>query len=377
MAILFSKPLSETELLSSHNNNIVEFASNNVLTALSCVADFGTFTFERSPDPNGLFSFNLKEAAKVLINQNEFVDKLVPDIPNNGYVYQDDTLYKKINVSFKIIFEGGTTETVSKSYHFLKKISQPEKYSENVIDIVNTGLALLLPFEDNSNVSYYAPYFEGKPFDIALFSNVERTITVRNKTTTKTITLDLLVGVNRIFLSQGNKNITLEDELTLRTGINNLQFEIAPDNYITLLLERIESDCAEYVRFYNKQGAYSYYQFNIFSKESIKTKTIDSIDTNFNDISQTYDNEQITGKSEAVIKRVMAERTTDRQRKYLESIFSSPKVDIYLNRQFQPTSLDSWRGVKISDGSTVIDENNSPWLDVVLSIGYNNETLTL
>lgn len=377
MAITFSKSLSQTELLSSHNNNIVEFSSNNVLTPVSCVANYGSFSHERSPDPNGLFSFNLKETVKILINMNKFRDYIVPDIETNGFVYQDETLYKNVNVSFKVIFEGGTTETITRSYHFLKKISQPKKYADTIIDTAVTGLAFLLPFENDSNVSYYAPYFEGKPFDVALFSNTERTITVRNKTNNLTMQLDLLAGVNRIFVSQGETNFTLKDELSLRTGINNLQFEIDADNYITLFLERIESDCSEYLRFYNKQGGYSYFQFNAYSKKSIKTKTIDSINTGFNTIAETYDTEQITGKNESVIRNLISERTSQRQIKYLESLFSSPKVDLYLNKQFKKTSLDSWRGVRVSDGTVDLEENNLPWLDVPVTIGYANETMSL
>jgi hypothetical protein len=56
MAITFSKALGTTVLLNSHNSeeenkNEVEFSSDNVLKAVSCMVIMGSYTGEITPKP--------------------------------------------------------------------------------------------------------------------------------------------------------------------------------------------------------------------------------------------------------------------------------------------------------------------------------------
>ena len=377
MALIFSKDLSEVNLLNSHNNNIVEFSSDNPLTATDCDLDFGSIIPNITPDPDGLFRYNLKDIVKTLINSSNFKDDYIQDIDSKGYVYSDQNLYKLIPIVYTITFEGGTTETTTKNYLFIKSIKQPDKFSRTIINSVSEKLAFLLPYEDHSVKSYTAIYHKGYPFDFALYSNIARTITIKNKTNNLETTLDINQGVNRIIISDGSQNFTFEDLLPLVTGINNLEFKVDSENFKTLILEKKESSCGTYLRYYSSFGSYFYYLFDGIYREVKKTKIIDILSGDFEDIDSTFETVTITGKGSSNTRSLLVENMTERQRKYLLSIAESPRVDLYTRDQFIIAGDDSWRGVTLNDGSFKVEDKKKNLFKFDGEISFINYTLSL
>lgn len=374
MAITFTKSLPEDELLASHNNNIVEFSSNSALTSVSAVINLGSVAITVTPNPNGLFHFNFIEAVKVLINENKFKDMITPDFENTGYIYNDNTLYKKIVTTFKVVYEGGTFEQITKTYCFIKSVRQAQKYERRKIKI--DFLALLIPydFSSNSNKTYYAIYYSGMPFDIPIFSNVTRTITIKNVTNSFTETLDLTEGVNRFFLSQGDRSITNDDFLPLHDGINELEFQITPTNFVTLFLEKRREKCSPLLKLYNNQGGYSYLKAYRNHTQEKQTKTINSISSNLKDISETNQTEFITGK-ESKNKTTLIIKVNERQLNYLAGIIDSPRVELFQELLGQKQDSDSFYGVTVSDGSYKLVDTKKRIYELVIKIGFEINTL--
>ena len=200
MAIQFIKDVSQEELLSSNNNNEVVFESDNALEAVSCLIDFGGVAVTRRPDSTGQFSYDFMEIVSVLINENDYEDLIVPDVENSGYAYKDDTLFKQLTISYKISFSNGSTETASRTYSFTKSVRQIKNYQDTIFNILNDKISLLIPNKDNSKQVYYAPYFHGYPFDVPMYSNIDRTITVTSKTNNISTTIFLKKHKDRFLL---------------------------------------------------------------------------------------------------------------------------------------------------------------------------------
>ena len=376
MAIQFVKDVSQEELLSSNNNNEVVFESNNPLEAVSCLIDFDGVSVTRRPDVAGQFSYDFMEVVSVLINENDFEDLIVPDIENNGYSYKDNSLFKEITISYKISFSNGSTETASRTYSFTKSVRQIKNYQDTIFNMLNDKLALLLPNQENSRETYYAPYFQGYPFDIALYSNADRTITVKSKSNNIETTLDVKKGVNRIFISQGEKSFTFDDEVPLRFGINELEFKIDINTYVTLFVEKMQSDCGVYVKYFNNSGGYSYYLLPKFHEKSLKTKAINNVFSNNKDISNTRRLFRTTGKTVKQSSKFKLDMLTRQQVQYLQDLLYSPFVEVYTREAYRKTELFSWNGITVSDGSFVLDKTKDKYQNLNLTIGSPILTMT-
>lgn len=376
MAIIFSKALSESELLNSHNSNTVEFNSDNVLTAVKCTLDFGSISFEITPNPSGLFQYDLKHATQELINENNFEDQIVPDIENDGYVYGDDTLYKLISLIYTIVFDNDSTESTTKNYLFTKSVKQPDRYSETIINSTDL-LGLLIPFVDYSVKSYSATYHKGYPFDIAVYSNLPRTITIVNKTNALSNTFDLNQGVNRLFFSDGTMNFSFDDTIALITGINELEFQIASVPILTLLLNKKESNCGPYLKYYSNNGSYQYFLFNEIFNEDESTKIIDVLSSKFKSIEEATDLDRITGKESETIISMFTEYLTSNEMNYLKPIITSPRVELYTREVYTKAESNSWRGVVLRDATYRINSTKKELKGLNIEIGYTNNVMTL
>lgn len=379
MAIIFDKEVSQTTLLGSHDDNIVEFHSDNPLDEVSCNVDFGSQSFDITPDPTGKFTYNLKEVVKTLINSNNFRDSLVSDIHNENYVQQDNDAYLAVSVTYRISFQGGTTESISRNYKFVKAVHQPIKYADNVIDTVTDKITILSPYEQYSKKSFYMPYFEGLPFDFNFYSNAVRNIIVTNKTVNLSTTLSVANGVNRIYVSSGARNWALDSLLPLVYGINQLEFAIegSPTDVITLFLERHEPDCGVYFKYHNQHGGYSYYRCNRIYTEDLIAKTIQAMSPIFKSIEQNFESNFIFGKDSSKTVNLLIELKDRRGQAYLEEILDSPRVEMYLEPQFTRADSTSWLGVRILDGSFEIKNTKNIFGILKFKVGITRKTLTL
>jgi len=379
MAIIFDKEVSQTELLSSHDDNIVKFHSDNVLAEVSCKVDFGFQSYDITPDPTGLFTYNLKEVVKVAINPSNFRDSVEPDVHNGNYSLQDDNAYLAVSVTYQISFEGGSTESISRNYKFVKGVKQPIKYLNNTIDTVADMITILAPFEKNSRKSFFIPYFDGYPMDFAFYSNAARNIIVTNKTTNHTATIPVLAGVNRVFISGGDHNMTLDDFLPLVYGVNKLELAIegSPLELVTLNLDRRRSECGLCFKYHNEQGGWNYYRFNEIYREDTKTKTIASLAPLFASIEESFESDVISGKDSARTVSLLAEVRDKREQKYLQQILTSPRVELYLNEVFERADSSSWLGIRVLDGTFRTENTKNSFSELKIKVGITNKSLSL
>jgi hypothetical protein len=329
-------------LLNAYNNSILEFGTD-VGTPSRAIILIDSFKFEVAPNKD-LFFFDLKEIVAVLLNQDNFTDAI--EVLNaNNFLFPDGKLYKEIEFSITVFKSNGSSETLTKTYNYIKSAKQiiRTEFEEN--DLIK----ILSPSNDIiSNVSY----FEGYPFDVSIFSNIARAITLTHKRTSAVITLNLSKGVNRLFLSNGeNDNLGFESNIPLVVGLNELELKVDASNILTLFVTKKEVDCGVYLKWFNQNGTWNYWKFNEIFKESIKTKSLDEINSDYNNIENSVSRVTQTGKTAQKFLSLISGTLTEEDRLIVEQIFTSPKVFYYNNSQLQPFRKVDWKEIKVTNSS--------------------------
>ena len=294
------------------------------------------------------FWFNFKDLIKVLINENNFKDGIEPNLENN-LTYLDSSLFLNLSVVYKIAFIGIPEEQITKSYKFKKSVQQIIR--KNVVEIANNQIELLVP---NTDQTCYLTYFEGYPFDIPIYLDANRTIAIYNKRTQQQTMVALSEGVNRLFVSDGKTNFSLEGKLLLYIGLNELEFKINNNVFITLFLNKIDSRCGTYLKWFNQNGAYSYWLFSHIHTTKRKTKITGKIATDYENPQNTFGISTILGKTSIDTIQLSAGYLNAREIDIVSEIFTSPKVEIYLNDKYQKTDKKSWVGVEVKNSDQEI-----------------------
>ncbi|MDA8956705.1 hypothetical protein N9H19_03720 [Flavobacteriales bacterium] len=375
--------------LNAYNNNIVGIYPTYYVGVAESTFEkmdvvIGNYTFEVSPDPNGLFTFDLKEIAKLLINGNYFNDSIVPEISisSDSLVYKDSSLAIDVSVSFRIFHRTIATQQLfveqeNRNYRFIKAVSQQEDYRKNIVTSADVQLSLQLPFSEISNKTYHATYFEGFPFDIPIYSNIDRPLTILHKQTNQTLEIDVLFGVNRLFISDGDNNFSFQDHLTLYYGLNELEIKISDTEFVTLFLKKVEPDCQTYLKWFNNNGGWSYFGF----KNPIESRDTDSLgllnNDNFN-IDSSQDLFHEIGKSSIDSLVCYGVGLEKFEKEIINTISDSPKVYMFIKDEFQPTSLSSWIPVSVASTNILLRDSTRKKYDVVIEVIKNKRnTLTL
>ena len=332
-------------LLNTYNNSIIEFGTDLGIAARATIL-IDEFTFEITPN-QGIFYFNLKEIIKVLINQGNFKDTVSVDSPAN-YLFPDASLYIEIPFTITVIKTNGTSETLDKTYKYIKSAKQIVRSYFDENDLIK----FLTPSTD---LKAYVTYFEGYPFDISIYSNIARTVTITHTRTATTLDISLSKGVNRLFLSNGeNDNLGFEEQLPLYVGLNELEFRVDVDNALTLFVTKVAVDCGVYLKWFNQNGAWSYWRFSGIYKDSINSKALDELNSDFENIEDTVGRVTQTGKTSNVIRSIQSNRLNDRERLVVSQLFSSPKIFFYNNLELQPFSLLDWKEIDIKSSNQEI-----------------------
>lgn len=330
------------DLLSAYNNSVLEFGTD-VGTPSRAIILVENFKFEVTPNKE-VFFFDLKEIVKVLVNQDNFTDAI--EVLNaNNFLFPDGNLYKEIEFSITVFKSSGSSETLTKTYKYIKSVKQiiRTEFAEN--DLIK----VLSPSNDIvSSVSY----FEGYPFDVSIFSNIARSITLTHKRTSATITLNLSKGVNRLFLSNGeNDNLGFESNVPLVVGVNELELKVDASNILTLFVTKKEVECGVYLKWLNQNSGWSYWKFNEIFKESIKTKSLDEINSDYNNIENSVSRVTQTGKTAQKFLALLSGKLTENERLIVEQIFTSPKIFYYKNSELQPFRKVDWKEIKVTNSS--------------------------
>ena len=345
MAILITSEPQGT-LLNTFNNGVIEFETN-VGTAARATILIETFTFEIIPN-QGVFFFNLKEAVSVNNNLDNFRDSIVA-MPSS-FVFPDPDLYNEQSFTITVYKTGGSSETLVKTYNYSKGVLQLIRSKFAVSDVIR----VLSPSKDNvSNITY----FEGHPFDLSIYSNADRSVTIKNKRTTGTHTITLSKGINRVFLSNGeNNNLGFEGQLPLFEGINELEF-VGGEVTANVFIKKVAVSCGVLLKWFNQNGAWSYWRFSPVFQEDVKTKSYKALNSDFKNIEASTNRVTQTGKTANNYLNIKTGYLTEHERFVIAQIFTSPKVLYFNQLELQPFELLDW--VEIDTGKISQEVNNT------------------
>ena len=374
--ITFITTLPTTQLLYAYNNNVVEFKSDSTKTAVKAIITVSGEKLEITPNPNGAFYYNFKTIAAKLLNDNYFRDTIIPE-SKSDIVYLDTNAYKELAVTFKVEFEDKTQDTITNTYKFLKAVEQLEQYRIGLSNTDNPKVAILKPFTTRSTKVYHATYFEGYPFDVSMYSDVDRTVTITNKRTTKKMDVDLKKGVNRVFISDGDTNFTFEDLLHLYYGVNTLEIKISNTEILTLQLKKVKSTCGVYLKWFNNAGGWSHFLFKAHAGNR-KVKSAGVLYADDNNLSQIDEQEVELGVASQDEMACYAYRVDVHEKLLLEELIESPKVYRYLNCMFQKSDKADWITQRIASKNTELTDSVKKLFEVELKlVNPKRNTITL
>lgn len=359
MAIVFTSANQEKPI-NAYNNSIVEFEVD-AGTPRKAIIEIEGYNFEIAPNAQGKFYFNLKEIITNLINFDHFSDDI--EVSNGQFVFLDENLFYFASVQYKVILDDGTELTSTRSYSYIKSVEQ--LFRKRVSNIANEQLKILSPCNDQTA---HLTMFEGLPFDFALWSDVTRSVTVKNRRTGMEINLYLKKGVNRIFTTNGVLNYGFEQMLPLYIGINELEIKINGITYVTLFLKKKESECGVYLKWFNQNGSWSYWRFSPIFENRMKTKTIEEINTNFKNLENSNGNFAILGKEAELEQRLKSGYIDRNELKVLNQILTSPRVFLYANNELEPFQPNDFKIIDVNDGTDAIENNKNQFDEYDITI---------
>lgn len=346
-----------TDLLAinpAYNESIIEYSSTLTGVTYSEIT-IGTSVFKVYPIANK-FNFNFKEIVKVLINQNNFSDSIVPNIATS-FIYDDSTLSYSLTALIKV-YNNITNESTTKTYKFIKSVEQLIGYKAKSTNV--NSIRILLPTTNYTD--YSIPYFEGYPMEFSIFGLTSgNTYYFKNKTTvnqsnTYTATTS---NVKRIFFSDGGYNETTSNLLSLSTTSNLVELWVNGAFKSNINIKRIESNCGIYLKWFNQNGGYSYWLFDKFYTDTTSTKTIDEINGKYDNLQNVNSFSIITGKEGNSTYKITTPFNV-LYKEYLTSILTSPSIEMYVHQSpFNQIDVNKFIAVKLSDGSFSFNNKNS------------------
>lgn len=339
----------------AYNDSIIEFSSSTLSGVTYSEISINSNIFKVYPIA-GVFTYNFKEIVKVLINQNNFSDSIIPDL-SVDYIVDDSTLSLILTPTIKI-YNSTTSEQVTKEYKFLKNVEQLINYRTK--SDINNDVRVLLPTENYTD--YYLPYFEGYPLDFSVYGLTSgNTLTFKNVTTiSETDSVTILNSIpKRIFLSDGGINETINNILGLSTTTNLVEMWVDDIFKSNIKIKRNESKCGVYLKWFNANGGYSYWLFDEIFSDNLNTKTIDEINGSYDNLQNITSTSNITGKSGNRTFKLTT-RFTEIEKEYLTSLLLSPLVEMYVHQTpFNQTDSAKFIGVKVNDGSSTFNNKYS------------------
>jgi hypothetical protein len=341
--IVFEQDISTTSLLMAYNNNVVRFNSDteDKVPLKALVAFNGVFA-TIYPQPNGMFYFNFLEWIKPLINQNNFVDTLNPDIDGSDYetlTYPFEGFLNAIT-TFTITFTDDTTETITRNLSYISGVEQLESYKKNVSQTGNNIVAL--PLFPQTSDRYYAKYWEGFPFDITFIQKTPIDLEIEN--TTNLLDYEFLErgNVTRLFFSDGRTDESINDFLPIALGRNLLSWL---DKFIVVDKEDV-CDGA-YFKWLNNYGGYSYWKFPNFYQRNQTLRAVGEVSKDFENLEDTFSQFSQLGTEAGNRILVNSDTLSDEQFNLLKTILTSPKIYYFIGEPFARASANDWVEVKV------------------------------
>lgn len=380
MAIQFISDLPQSTTLNSFNNNEVTFRSTRSEESIFATITIGSFSVSVTPNKQGVFHFNFKEAFKIISNANHFQDGLMNSLAVStgagSYVYRrtDPNVFRRVNVAYSIEAEDGSIDHATRQYKILRSVIQLSDYRAGLTNEENHMISILSPMVDKSSKTYHATKFDGYPFEFSLLSNRTQHIIIKNKTTEHQITIQGVEGVNRIILSTGISNVTLENILPITNGINEI--EIAPydpsadlsEFKITLFLTK-KQPCknGHLLKWFCDFGGWCYYFFQE-NAQRMDFKEVADYPNNYGNIGSVQSAFTSMGYEKEKQVQLYADQLSRFEKRYINTLFGSPKVYLYLKDSFQLADKNSFVEVKVSGSKADLESRYLRLYDFLFDI---------
>lgn len=338
----------------AYNNTIIRYQTTITNLVYSELIINGQ-DYKIYPFNNG-FTFNFKEIAKTLINPNYFKDTINPDI-SVASIYDDTTLSLTLPVEIKVVDSFGEFLSANKTFVFLKNVEQLPNYNDRLA--ASQPVRLLLP--TNNFTDYYMPYFEGYPSDFGVFG-IQTNDQFYIKNISNYNQTDVFTGTTteakRFFISDGQSETSFIEDLNLASNQNKLELWVNDEFKCNLIINKKESKCGVYLKWFNTSGGYSYWLFDEPNTDTISFKSMDDIEGVYDNLQNVSSTSNIIGKKgERRIK--LKTKYTTQEKEYLQSLLASPKVEMYAyNQPFVAVNSNSFIGV-IAEGSFPYKNKNS------------------
>lgn len=330
----------------AYNNSIIEFGLDVGVPSVANVTAAGN-VFPIFPNPDGKFYFDFETIIQSLVNTNHFSDDLVST--STSYLLNDDSLSYELAVSLEVILEDGTSQTSNLTLPFTKSVEQiiRKRFIESELKLLSHGATRVA----------YLSYFEGYPFDVSIYSDIARTVTIKNVKTGMSFDYSFTKGVNRLFISNGeNDNGGFENDIPLHLGVNELEFKVSTTIKFTLFLDKKEAECGKLLKWFNPSGGWSYWRFMDLFIDNIKSDSKERISKNTQNLHNSIGNFSITGKELENENQLLSGLVTDEERNILDTLLASPKVFLYTNELHQP--FDKYDFVEVQVGNGTFSRSN-------------------
>ncbi len=349
MAISYSKDVSETNFLFSHNNNVIEFSSDITDPIRDCIITVGTSIVTLYPRPDGAFYYNFKEVVSSLINTNNYADDLNTDVSVSYFYTWNSRVYLDLDVTISINFTNDTSDQDTKDLKFILSAVNLRDYNSRFPYTVGINqINLMLPLVSGANNTYYAKYFAGYPFDITIYrdENTSLDMDIDNLTNAQNITYDSIeADFFRFVFSDGRTDTSIEDVFSLVDGLNNIRFTLSGSDDKFLNLEKEQGCSGVYLKWLNDSGGYSYWLFNNnASRRGYKEKGY--LNNDFNNLEDTTSQQISLGLDSKDTFTVYDRNINENQKNLIATILDSPKVYLFTGTPFAQNNFNDWMEIK-------------------------------
>lgn len=361
MAITFTTSIPTDKWLFSENNRIVEFSSNYSEPPLYCDITIGSLdAFRIYPLPSGTFWANLKSRISSLLNQ--YADDLDLSTINpadiDTFVFDWSRVYYNNYIEFVITFADAETEQTIVTPYIILGAEQIYNYKrgETVSGLDNI---ILSPFKNGNANRFHLRYWDGYPFDFGYTLSKGRTSqtqTIENLTNAITSPNILFPQtINRLFISDGDTNESLEDYLPLVEGYNELQL-LGETRPIFIDLWKMQSDCGVYLKWINEYGGYNYWLFNRYNQIDKNIRSLGEVNNDFENLENIVSQTNQLGKTSNDQWTIVADGLASDDINVLKGILTSPKVYLFTGERFTKNNFNDWVEVSIPATTTNIKQ---------------------
>lgn len=357
MAVIFHKEPNNI-IYPAYNNSYILFKDDGVYTEISAEITVAPFNkpFTIFPDLNGFFQFNLLEITKVIFGQDGFEDGNDKPLIDN-YDIVNDRL-KNVSVMIEVI-KDGVKETIVKNYEFSKSVKQiGEKVYPNETQLLS---------KSSNGIDYDITYFEGWEFSLEFLKvTTGDDVMIRNLNSGDDVIYSGIstTGTIRLWVDKVVSNWISTNHLPLSDTVNRLELWVNGTFRTNINLKKVHQRCGVYLKWFNNESGYNYFLFDEYFKKNTTSKSLGAITRNeFTNVNEspksfTYNQGQVTGR-----KLSLKATLTNDEIKYVESIISSPAVQMYTSNS--PYVIGEWVTIDVS--GNIIENTKRNTNDIIIS----------